>query len=79
VTLRAGTCRDQPGFARSFGEKADVMLFRSKDKSECAGGATTVHLEAHGVFKGKSVDATEIDACQANPEASFQVRFFNRG
>jgi hypothetical protein len=50
-------------------EKADVMLFPSKDKSDCAGGVTTVHLEAHGVFKGKSVDATEIDACQANPEA----------
>jgi hypothetical protein len=54
---------------RLLAEKADVMLFRSKDKSTCAGGVTTVHLEAHGVFKGKSVDATEIDACQANPEA----------
>jgi hypothetical protein len=50
-------------------DNADVMLFRPKNKSECAGGVLTVHLRVRGRFEGRSVDANEIDTCQGNPKA----------
>jgi hypothetical protein len=50
-------------------DNADVMLFRPKNNSTCIGGFGTIHLHATGRFDGAVVDATEIDACQGNPQA----------
>jgi hypothetical protein len=50
-------------------EEAGVMLRNDEERSTCAGGMSTVHLRARGVFDARSVDATDIDACQGNLEA----------
>jgi hypothetical protein len=50
-------------------DNADTMLFRPSDGKGCIGGIGTVHLRVRGDFDGRSVDATEIDTCEGNPEA----------
>lgn len=52
-----------------LGKNAEVMLRNGEDRSSCVGGMFTVHLRAEGVFDGRTIDATKIDACQGNLEA----------
>jgi subtilisin inhibitor-like len=54
---------------RLLTDNADVMLFMPENHSTCIGGHGTIHLRVRGQFNGRRVDATDIDACQGNPEA----------